>query len=160
MAGKNWKQIEGALFTLAVGLLLASAVWISRTWPVRASIIVLVLGTAALLLAFLQFFLDLKGMRFGAAKAEGHFFDAPAVEPDTRWGNIEIWGWIIGFYVMIHVIGFPATVPLFVMLYSKIYGAGWFTAAGLAVMTWGFLYGIFEQILHVPWPEPFFEFFV
>lgn len=158
MTGRNWKQTEGALFTLAVGLLLGGAIWISRTWPARASIIILVLGTVALLLAFLQFFLDLKGMRFGASKAEGHFFDAPAVEPETQWGNIEIWSWIIGFYLTIHVIGFLAAAPLFVILYAKVYGAGWFTAVGLAAMAWGFLYGIFEHILHVPWPEPLFEF--
>ena len=51
-------------------------------------------------------------------------------------------------------------MPLFVFAYAKTYGAGWFLSCLLAGSAWALIYGVFEHILHVPWPEPFLaEFF-
>ena len=81
----------------------------------------------------------------------------PMAERETQWGNVEIWCWIIGFYLLIVTIGFPIAVPLFVLVYSKFYGAGWALSIMLSAIAWGFVYGIFEKILHVPWPTPLIQ---
>lgn len=146
-------RVEKSLFTLFILLLLSWAIYIARDWTLRASIIILVLGSVGVILSLVQLISDLVPNRAGAAEPEGIAFDAPALKPEGRWGNLEIWGWILGLYAAIHLIGFPAAVPLFVFAYAKIYGASWRLSLILAAVGWGFLYGLFEKILHVPWPE-------
>ncbi len=41
-----------------------------------------------------------------------------------------------------------------IIAYNKFYGARWVTAVSLSLFSWGFIYGLFEYVLHVPWPEP------
>ena len=147
-------RIEKSLFTLLILLLLSWAVYIAKDWPLRASIIILVLGSVGIVLSLVQLISDLISKTASAEESEGIAFDAPALKPEGRWGNLEIWGWILGLYVAIHVIGFPAAVPLFVLAYAKVYGAGWGVSLILAALGGGFLYGIFERLLHVPWPAP------
>ena len=145
---------EGVLFAVVVGLVLLWALRVAHGWDeLRASIIIFLLGGAGVCLAAVQVVLDLRSGH-GGAKKEGVHFDAPSLESGSRWGNVEVWGWIVGFYVAIRLIGFPTAVPLFVLAYTKTYGGGWLLAGLLAAVAWGFVYGVFEHILHVPWPEP------
>jgi len=146
---------EGILFTIFIGLVLLWAVRTAASWDeLRASIIVFLLGGIGVALAVVQVVRDLQSNR-GASTSEprGISFDAPAVQSTSRWGNFEIWGWLVAFYAAIRLIGFLAAVPLFVFTYAKVYGARWFLAITLAAAAWAFIYGTFEHILHVPWPE-------
>ena len=65
----------------------------------------------------------------GVRKAGGMSYDVPAIQSQNRWGNVEIWAWLLGFYGAILLIGFPIAVPLFVIAYNKFYGARWVTAS-------------------------------
>ena len=55
-------------------------------------------------------------------------------------------------------LGFLVALPLFVFLYVKLYGGGWLTAILLTAVTWGFLYGVYDNLLSVPWPKPWIGF--
>ena len=145
---------EGALFVVVIGLVLVWALREAHGWDeLRASIIIFLLGGIGVCLAAVQLVMDLRS-RPGGPPAEGIHFDAPSLQSRSRWGNFEIWAWILGFYFAIRLIGFPTAVPLFVFSYAKVYGAGWFLAGLLAAAAGGLIYGVFEHILHVPWPEP------
>lgn len=155
MNGDRRLHYEGILFTLAVGLVLLWALRVAHGWDeLRASIIIFVLGGVGVCLAAVQLVMDLR-RGHGGEPAGGVHMDAPLLRSGSRWGNIEIWAWILGFYAAIRIIGFPATVPLFVFVYAKTYGGGWLLSCLLAALAWGFVYGVFEHVLHVPWPEPF-----
>jgi putative tricarboxylic transport membrane protein len=147
-------KLEGLLFTLFIGIVMAAALWFAREWPIRASIGVLVLGSLGVVLAIWQFALDARKSDLPVERSQ---FEMPLAERETKWGNVEIWGWIVGFYLLIVTIGFPVAVPLFVLVYSKLYGAGWALSTMLSAIAWGFVYGIFEKILHVPWPTPLLQ---
>ena len=149
----SWIKIERPLFTLFIGIVLAGAMQVSLEWPVRASIIILVLGAIGLALILVQFVSDIKNAVSGKSSVT-LTMEAPAAETDSRWGNLEIWGWILGFFAAIHIVGFLAAVPLFVFSYTKSYGGGWLLSAALGAMSWGFVYFLFDVLLHVPWPEP------
>lgn len=145
---------EGVLFTIIVGVVLLWTLRVADGWDeLRASIIIFVLGGVGVVLAAVQVVKDLWPRRDGE-EAGGIHFDAPALKSEGRWGNIEIWGWLLGFYATIRIIGFPTAVPVFVFSYAKTYGAGWLLSCLLAAAAWAFIYGVFEHILHVPWPEP------
>ena len=146
---------EGALFVVVIGLVLVWALREAHGWDeLRASIIIFLLGGIGVCLAAVQLVMDLRSSRV-EAQAKGIHFDAPSVQSGSRWGNFEVWGWILGFYAAIRLIGFPTAVPLFVFSYAKTYGAGWFLSCLLAGSAWALIYGVFEHVLHVPWPEPF-----
>ncbi len=147
-------KLEGLLFTLFIGTVIAAALWFARDWPIRASIGVLVLGSIGVVLAIWQFALDAGK---SDAPVERSQFEMPLAERETKWGNVEIWCWIVGFYLLIVTIGFPIAVPVFVLAYSKFYGAGWALGLMLSTIAWGFVYGVFEKILHVPWPTPLIQ---
>ena len=147
------RGLERILFTFIVGLVPVMALIVAKDWPVRASIVILFLGSIGVVLGFVQLVFDCKGLRQGA-DAQRPTFDVEALQHESPWGSLEIWGWLLGLFAAIHLIGFLAALPLFVFLYAKVYGARWTTAVILAATTFGFLYGVFEQVLHVPWPEP------
>jgi hypothetical protein len=149
----EWIKIERPLFTLFVGLVFAGAIQVASEWSIRASIIILVLGTIGLALAAAQLVLDLKNI--SAKKADKALtMEAPAMGAESRWGNVEIWAWLLGFYAAIHIVGFLAAVPVFVFSYTKSYGGKWRLATLLAIASWGFVYMLFDFLLHVPWPTP------
>jgi Tripartite tricarboxylate transporter TctB family len=152
----TWLKIEKPLFTLFIAGVLAGAVQVARGWSIRASIIILVLGGIGLALAVAQLFSDIKTLR-SEEPAKVLTMEAPALESYGRWGSSETWAWILGFYAIIHLVGFPLAVPLFVFSYTKVYGGGWLLSALLAVVSWGFVYSLFDVLLHVPWPEPIFS---
>lgn len=147
-------KLEERLFTLFIGAVMAGALWVARPWPLRASIGILVLGSLGVLLAGWQLVLDLRRKDGVHERSQ---LEAPAAETENKWGNIEIWSWIAGFFLLIQLIGFPIAAPLFVLAYSKFYGAHWRLAIGLSALAWSFVYGVFEKILHVPWPMPLIQ---
>ena len=149
----NWLKFEKPLFTLIIGLVLIGAMQVSREWPIRASIIILVLGTVGTVLAIAQLLSDFKNIAAGKSSV-ALSMEAPAAQSEGRWGALEIWSWILGFFAAVHIIGFLAAVPLFVVSYVKGYGGGWLLSAALGAVTWGFVYFLFNVLLHVPWPEP------
>src|SRR5262245_23251103 len=152
------RGIENILFTSFLGLVIIVALLVSLDWPVRASIVILLLGSVGIVLTVIQLVLDLKILRASGLNAARPTFEVEALEPQGRWGSLEIWGWLWGLFFAIHLIGMPIALPLFVFLYTKLYGGSWTATLTLAGATWGFLYGVFEQLLHVPWPKPWLGF--
>ena len=80
-------KTEGLLFTLFIGVVMASALWFARDWPIRASIGVLALGGIGVVLALWQFILDIKR---SDANQERSQFEMPTMAVESKWGNVEI----------------------------------------------------------------------
>lgn len=154
------RGIESLAFTSFVGLAIFTALFVAKDWPIRASIVILLLGSVGAVLVLIQLVLDFRALGGEARKPERPTFEVEALEHQGRWGSLEIWAWLCGLFAAIHLIGFPIALPLFVFLYVKLYGGGWATACVLTAVTWGFLYGVFETILHVPWPTPLLKSFL
>jgi len=150
--------VEKIIFTSIVGLVMLAALYIAKDWPIRASIIILLLGGIGVILASIQFIFDLKDIRADNSKVLRPTYEVQAIEHQGRWGSVEIWAWLWGLFLAIHLIGFPIALPLFVFSYVKLYGGGWITALLLTGLTWGFLYGLYDYLLSVPWPKPWLSF--
>jgi hypothetical protein len=146
-------KLEQILFTLLIVCVFIVALKSSLDWPIRASILVLLLGGIGLALALVQLGADFWTIFHEPAKAEGLSFEVPLLETGSRWGALEIWAWLIGLYAAIWLVGFPIAVPLWVFAYSKFYGSHWITSISLTAVAWAFIYGIFDRALHVPWPD-------
>jgi len=146
-------KLEKVFFTLFIVCVFIVALQATRHWPLRASILVLVLGAVGLLLALVQLVADFKGIFREPSKKAGFSYETPLLETsNSRWGDMEIWAWLLGLYAAIWLIGFLIAIPLFVFTYTKFYGARWITAVILSAVAGGFMYGLFERLLHAPWP--------
>jgi hypothetical protein len=64
-----------------------------------------------------------------------------------------IFGWILGYFVAIWLLGFSVGVPLCTFVQLK-FGSRekWLISIVLTVFAWAFIYGIFDRVLHVPFP--------
>jgi hypothetical protein len=148
------------LFTLFVIFVLVGAVAIASQWILRASIIILVLGSLGAVFATAQLVMDLFLRERAAATTGRPTMELPTFEDtdpkSTLRGTFEIWGWLLGLVVLIRIIGLDLALPLFVLVYAKFYGASWRLSAILAAMIAAFIFGIYDQIMHVYWPESVF----
>lgn len=143
-----------SLFTVFMALVFAGAIISARNWPLRASILIFVLGGGvALPLIIVQLFLELRPAT--AKLSQGSGMDVPLFEGGKRSRDLKTWGWLIGLLGATWLIGFMLAVPIFVFSFSILYGARWYISVFLAALAFGLLYGIFDIVVHVSWPEPF-----
>ena len=143
-------------FTLFIGLAILAAMIAAWDWDLRASIIILVLGSAGLVMVAAQLALDLTRNRKRAVGPKLAFEIPSFEESDSgafQRGTLEIWCWLIGLLLTVLLIGLPAALVLFVFLYMRTYGAGWLLSLGMAAAIAAFEYGVYDRIMHVYWPE-------
>jgi len=58
--------------------------------------------------------------------------------------------WILGFFFLIVLIGFPLAIPVFFFLFLRLKGGkGWAISIVIAVLAWGCFYGLFVYLLHI-----------
>ena len=148
----------GALFTLLILLIFFGGVFTARQWQYQARLFPWVIGIPALLLCIAQLAMDL----FRTTESDNSddvsgLMDLPVdrgipVSVVVR-RAVNSFGWVIGFMLVIWIIGFIISVPLFVLLYlliqarEKLWVSLVYTGAMLI-----FLLGVFHQVLHIPWP--------
>jgi hypothetical protein len=62
-----------------------------------------------------------------------------------------IWGWIIGYFVAIWLLGFSIGGPLCAFIHLKIASREkWLISIILTAIVWAVIYGAFDRCLHVP----------
>ena len=96
-------------------------------YPTEARLFPWVVGLPATVLMFIQTGKEISRLRQGTKEDE----DAGQEVGDTR-AYVLIIAWMVGFLIMIYILGFLAGIPLFVFLYLKTHGLSWFKSLGLA----------------------------
>jgi hypothetical protein len=140
---------------LALGIMAVSgygviAAW---AWPWKASLFPVAIGIPVFCLAAIEALWVVLGRTERGETKDFHFsHDLPEREVLKRTGMAA--GWIFGFLATILLLGFPLAVPLFVFLYLKLQGQeGWIFSAVFTALVWVFFYGLFDRLLHLPFPE-------
>jgi hypothetical protein len=143
--GNRWRWLLD-LALVAVG---AWALWESRRFGLRAGLFPWVIGVTVLGLAIVQLGLDL------AARGEGPTPPglAPAPSPAVAHRTAGILGWIVGYPVAMWFFGFALGGALCALLQLRIGGREpWPLALALSGAAWAVVHGLFERILHLPFP--------
>jgi hypothetical protein len=143
---------KNASLALSVMVMIVSAYGViaAAAWPWKAALFPLVIGIPLFCLAAVE---ALWGL-FGSAAAEGEAreFRLSIGEETARRTAVAV-GWILAFFAAIVLLGFPIAVPLFVLLYLKLQGReGWLLSVVMTLAVWGVFYGLFDQLLHLPFP--------
>jgi TctA family transporter len=161
-ASIGFKFNFASLFTLFFFVIFAVGIFTANEWQIQARLFPWVVGIPALILCAGQLFSDLfvRQEAGGADDALG-FMDLPvdrSVPVSTVISRaVNTFGWIIGLFATIWLIGFVVSVPLFVLLYLAFQARerAWIGVAYCIGML-AFIIGVFHVILSVPWPEGIF----
>ena len=128
--------------------------WDTRLFP-------WVVGIPALVLTLCQLIADFRGSKATAdseAQAPQSLADVPLDEsiPESVRFQRTLRGlaWIFGFVLSLWLLGFLVAIPLFAFLYLKTEAkASIAMAILLALLTELFIWGVFDAIMHLAWPE-------
>jgi hypothetical protein len=141
------------IFTLVVVAFFAWTLWEAREWWFRARLFPWTIGFAGIALALLQLRSEIASLvRSGhAAIAKKTAHGQSAL---TRQRTLNMTAWILGSFAAIWLLGFSVAVPLTILLYLKA-GAHerWPISIALACLGWLSFYGLFDHLLHVPFPQ-------
>lgn len=154
-SGKSKFRFSWAsLFSLAVAVIFAWALWQSRNFPFSARYFPWVLGFPVFMFAVVQFIMDLTGRgdkKSGQREAET---DMGLPRDVVRRRTAGVFGWLFGWFVAIWLFGFTfgATLATFVQL--KIgEREKWPLSLGLTGIAWALLFFVFKGVLHLPFPK-------
>lgn len=131
-------------------LLAGTAIVIAMDWPLKAKLFPLAIGIPVFCMAAAEV---AWGLLDPAARSEAMEFKLSDHLPGGSVAKRMLLAvaWLAGFFVAIVLLGFQLAVPLLVFLYVKIQGrAGWMLCVAFALAVWGVFYGIFDQLLHLP----------
>ncbi|MFM1816970.1 MAG: hypothetical protein RLZ98_3665 [Pseudomonadota bacterium] len=143
------QSIGGVIFTLLFIALLAWCVYEAQKWPPRAAYDVYFVAAAGILLAMLQLSLDFTRYLKNPGKME-----APKGSSLQTLRYLEAGAWIAFSLAGVVLVGFHITFLLVPFLYAKIYGGSWRTAITLGILSVAILYGLFDTVINVVWPDP------
>ncbi|HSB69660.1 MAG TPA: tripartite tricarboxylate transporter TctB family protein [Candidatus Methylomirabilis sp.] len=140
------------LFSLCVMALAGCAVLAARQWPVKAALFPLATGIPLLLLATAQLITDVRGESEGSGGPTLDLELSADVPPEiARRRTVAMFSWTAGFILLVFLIGFPLTVPVFVLAYlAPQRDLSWRLKLGLTAGAWGFFHGLFERVLQLP----------
>ncbi len=117
----------------------------------RARLFPLIIGIPGLILASMAFGKEL----FTSTRSVTIESDGEELEPAVvRRRMITIIGWIIGFFGFIWLIGFVVSSVVATFAYLKFGNSErWSTSIALTGLAWLFFYGLFDYMLHLPFPD-------
>jgi hypothetical protein len=153
-----------ASLALALGLMAVSGYGVIAAWfwPWKAALFPLVIGIPLFVLSAAEALWVILGTtERGAVQDFQISHELPEREILRR--SAVAGGWILAFFAAILLLGFSISVPLFVFLYLKLQGKeSWLLSLVFAAGAWGFFYGLFDRLLHLPFPQgwllaPFFS---
>ena len=154
--GIGWaRRVNGAaIFDFAIMIIFGCALLVSRNFSFRAGLFPWAVGIPVFVLANAQFVADFRLRRWSGAPVD----HAGEIEPEiprtvVRRRTAEIFSWLVGLFVGIWLLGFPIGGPLCTFIQLKFgYREKWPITLMLTGFTWILIYGLFDRILHVPFP--------
>jgi len=150
------KLRPAAVFSIIWLIFFIVWVYMAKDWRMQARLYPLAIGIPMIILAIVQVILDLKGVskkQSDAAPVDFQF--TKNIDPAlARRRTIDIFSWILGFFMGIWLLGFAITIPLLVFAYLKLHsGEHWGLSIILTAGAWLVFYGLFVRLLNLPFPE-------
>jgi hypothetical protein len=143
------------LFALFIVVVLALALVQSRNFNIRAGLFPWVIGFPLLALALVQLFKEVSGKAGGQPLGRQVEEGQAEIPPDVvNRRTAGMFGWIIGYLLGIWLLGFPIGGALCSFIQLRFASREkWLITLILAAGLWAFVYLLFEQTLHVPFPD-------
>ena len=153
------KPLHHVLFALSVvavfAYVLREAVFGFGELEERAALLPFGIGITGLGLALLAFGQEFRKYFLGVKSHDAASEVASSAEDTvTRRRRYSIISWMVGFFFGIWFLGFSIASAVTTFLYLKVgVGEKWLISVILTVVAWVFFYGLFDRVLHLPFPE-------
>lgn len=149
VSSKNAMNLS--LMAIAVWVVLTAVKWPFKTalFPVLIGIFLFLGGAADLLLSLFE------KEKSGKSQGAVDFQLSEDVDPKvaTR-RTLLAFAWVLGFFVLILLVGFTLSVPLLVFLFLKFQaGEKWGITLFLTASSLVFFFGLFVWMLNIPFAE-------
>lgn len=150
------------LFTLSIVAVSVCAVISAKDWPLGTRLFPWVIGIPVLILSLIQLAIEFsQTRRIGNPVKE----DTGDLQVDLSMSSMVVarkagnfFAWLLAFFLCIWTLGFFVAVPLYGFLYLKVQAKeGWWLSLALTLGGFIFFVGLFDHILHLPWPTPLIE---
>jgi len=151
-----------AVFTAALFLLMAWALWEASAWDVQASLMAWLIGLPTAALLALQLVREIVGPAdvtdrggedepFAAAVAGKSAEPLDPAEERRRTANII--AWVLGFAASVWLVGFQFGIGLATLLYLKRAGESWFTVIAITAGVLAGVVLVFDCGMHIFFAE-------
>lgn len=152
------KLRPAALFSLIAVIFFCVFVYTAQDWRMQARLYPWTIGIPMLILAVIQFVLDLKGVKAkesSDAPMDFQFQGQKEIAPElVRKRTITMFAWMFGFFAMIWALGYVVAIPLMVFTYLKFQSnESWVLSTTLTVIAFIFFYSLFVKLLNLPFPD-------
>jgi hypothetical protein len=143
---------KAASLTLSVGVMILAGygIFAATGWPWKAALFPLAIGIPLFSLAAVEALWTL----FGRADTGRNEMEvALTTQAGAQRRILVAVAWMLGFFAAVVLLGFPIAVPLFLFLYLKLQGGeGWLLSVGITLAVTAVFYGLFDALLHLPFP--------
>ena len=151
------KITPAAIFSFCALIFFCVFVYMAQDWRLQARLYPWAIGIPMLILAIVQVILDLKGFKAKQSSdaTPMDFQFTKDVDPTTaKKRAITMFAWLIGFLLLIWLVGFPIGIAVMMFAYLKFQGReSWTLSILLTVIAWLCFWGLFVRLLHLPFPE-------
>jgi len=143
------------LFSVLLLVIVLTFVLFSIGYDAEARLIPLIIGVPSLALAILLVLSERYPRLLALFKVsqDSVVRGAPSelASSETAVGGRKVLtflAWIVGFVILVFLVGFLITTPVFIFLFLKIRGRiGWFRTLVMSIVVGGFIYGVFEILM-------------
>jgi putative tricarboxylic transport membrane protein len=145
-----------ALFFVALFIyVLRETFYEIRPMEERAALFPMVLGIPCLALAVVAFGQELfYTLRRPSGRTNPPEISSSLESAVIRRRAVSIVAWTLGFFLAIWLLGFVIAVPVASFLYFRFAGGEkWPISILLSLAAWAVFYGLFDYLLHLPFPE-------
>ena len=133
-------------------------VYEAKEWRMQARLYPFAIGIPMLIFAIIQLLLDLRGVQTKQSSSDGapmdfQFQQTNVPEGEARKRTFTMFGWMLGFFLMIWLVGYVVAIPLMVFTYLKFQsGETWLLSTVLTAIAFVFFYTLFVRLLNLPFP--------
>ena len=144
-----------ALFCFFLIAVAAFAIFSAFGWTFKSKLFPLSVSVPLLILATAQLLITLLGKEQPNDSAAMDIDFTTDVPPElVRRRVIGVFCWIVSFILLVFLLGFPITVPLFIFFFLKFQSeVSWLTSLALTAITWGGFYLLFQWLVHIQFQD-------
>lgn len=142
---------QKALFCAVLIAVAGFAIYSALGWKFKAALFPLTVSIPLAILATVQLVLIVFGKEESAEGAAMDIDFSIDVPPEiARRRVLNTFAWIAAFILLVYLLGFPPTVPLFIFSYLKFQSEiSWLSAIVTTAVTWGCFYSLFQWLVHI-----------
>jgi len=143
------------LMNVCVMIITAGVFINALEWPLKASLFPIVISVPVFLMALADLVLNLTAGWKQEKKSVIDFKFSEDVDKQLALRRTLLtFGWLLAFFLMVILLGFPVTVPLFVFCYLKFQAReSWKLSLIITLSIWGAFWGLFIWLLHTRFPK-------